>query len=89
MTERGHTVEVKKPVPLVYKTVKLAAVFQLDMMVDGRIIVELKSVDVLAPIHEAQMLTYLRLTGCRVGLLINFNVPMLKDGIQRVFNSKA
>ena len=59
------------------------------MMVDGRIIVELKSVDVLAPIHEAQMLTYLRLTGCRVGLLINFNVPMLKDGIQRVFNSKA
>jgi GxxExxY protein len=89
LTERGHTVEVKKPVPLVYKTVKLEAAFQLDMMVDGRIIVELKSVDVLAPIHEAQMLTYLRLTGCRVGLLINFNVPMLKDGIQRVFNSKA
>ena len=89
LAERGHTVEVKKPVPLVYKTVKLEAAFQLDMIVDGRIIVELKSVDVLVPIHEAQMLTYLRLTGCRVGLLINFNVPMLKDGIQRVFNSKA
>ena len=84
LTERGHIVEVKKPVPLVYKTVKLEAAFQLDMMVDCRIIVELKSVDALAPIHEAQMLTYLRLTGCRVGLLINFNVPMLKDGIQRV-----
>jgi GxxExxY protein len=89
LTERGHAVEVKKPVPLIYKTVKLDAAFQLDMMVDGRIIVELKSVDALAPIHEAQMLTYLRLTGCRVGLLINFNVSMLKDGIQRVFNSKA
>ena len=89
LIERAHTVEVKKQVPLVYKTVKLDAVYQLDMLVDCRIIVELKSVDLLAPIHVAQMLTYLRLTGCPVGLLINFNVPMLKDGIQRVFNSKT
>ena len=89
LAERGHAVELKKPVPLVYKTVKLEAAYQLDMLVDGRIIIELKSVDALAPIHEAQMLTYLRLTGCPVGLLINFNVPILKDGIQRVINSKA
>jgi hypothetical protein len=56
------------------------------MMVDERVIVELKSVDVLAPIHEAQMLTYLRMTQCPVGLLINFNVQLLKDGIQRIVN---
>ena len=89
LAERGHAVELKKPVPLVYKTVQLNTAYQLDMLVDGRIIIELKSVDALAPIHGAQMLTYLRLTGCPVGLLINFNVPMLKDGIQRVINSKA
>ena len=58
------------------------------MLVNGQIIVELKSVDALLPVHEAQMLTYLRLTGCPVGLLINFNVQMLKDGIRRLFNSK-
>ncbi len=63
--------------------------YYLDMLVDGRVIVELKSVDALAPVHEAQMLTYLRLTECPVGLLINFNVPVLKDGLQRVVNSMA
>jgi len=57
--------------------------------VDGRVIVELKSVDALAPIHEAQMLTYLRLTQCPVGLLINFNVQVLKDGIRRIINPLA
>ena len=57
------------------------------MMVDGQVIVELKSVDVLAPIHQAQMLTYLRLTNCPVGLLINFNVQVLKDGIRRTINT--
>jgi GxxExxY protein len=89
LTERGHTIDLKKPVPLVYKTVRLDAAYQLDMLVDDRIIVELKSVSALAPIHEAQMLTYLRLTACPLGLLINFNVSILKDGIRRVFNARA
>ena len=89
LTERGHTIDLKKPVPLVYKTVRLDSAYQLDMLVDGRIIVELKSINALAAIHEAQMLTYLRLTGCPLGLLINFNVPILKEGIQRVFNARA
>ena len=88
LTERGHSVELKKAVPLVYKSIKLEASYQLDMLVNGQIIVELKSVDALLPVHEAQMLTYLRLTGCPVGLLINFNVQTLKDGIRRRFNSK-
>ena len=88
LTERGHSVELRKAVPLVYKSIKLEASYQLDMLVNCQIIVELKSVDALLPVHEAQLLTYLRLTGCPVGLLINFNVQTLKDGIRRRFNSK-
>jgi GxxExxY protein len=86
LAESGHAVELRKPVPLVYRSVTLDVCDWLDMMVDGRVIVELKSVDALAPIHEAQMLTYLRLTRCPVGLLINFNVQVLKDGIRRIIN---
>ncbi len=89
LTDAGHTIELKKAVPLVYGDVTLDVAYYLDMLVDGRVIVELKSVDALAPVHEAQMLTYLRLTQCPVGLLINFNVQVLKDGIQRVVNSRA
>jgi len=89
LSERGHAIERKKPVPLVYKSVRLDVAYYLDILVDGRVIVELKCVDALAPVHEAQMLTYLRLTECPVGLLINFNVPVLKDGLQRVVNSMA
>jgi GxxExxY protein len=88
LVQRGHTVELKKAVPLVYKTIKLEASYQLDMLVNGQVLVELKSVEALLPVHEAQMLTYLRLTGCPVGLLINFNVEILKDGIRRKFNSR-
>ena len=73
----------QKPVPLVYKEIKLACDFRLDLLVEKRIVVELKSLDALAPIHEAIMLTYLRLLGHKLGPLINFNVPVLKDGVRR------
>ena len=86
VVEAGHEVELRKAVPLVYRGVRLEVAYSLDMLVDQRVIVELKSVDALAPIHEAQMLTYLRLTQCPVGLLINFNVQVLKDGIRRIIN---
>ena len=86
LSESGHSVELRKAVPLVYRNITLDACYFLDMMIDGRVIVELKAVDALAPIHEAQMITYLRLTRCPVGLLINFNVQLLKDGIQRIVN---
>jgi GxxExxY protein len=89
LSEAGHSVEVRKAVPLVYRNATLDACYFLDMMVDERVIAELKSVDVLAPIREAQMLTYLRMTRCPVGLLINFNVQLLKDGIQRVVNAMS
>jgi GxxExxY protein len=80
---RGIHFEKQKPIPLVYKGTKLECGFRLDLLVEGRVVVELKSVDGLGPIHEAIILTYLRLSGYQLGLLINFNVPVLKDGVRR------
>ena len=79
--------ERQKPIPLVYKDAKLDCGYRLDLLVEGRIVVELKSVDGLGPIHEAIILTYLKLSGHKLGLLINFNVPLLKDGIKRFVRS--
>ena len=69
--------------PLIYKGVKLDAGYVIDLIYDSRVIVELKAVAKVVPVHEAQLLTYMRLTGIHVGLLINFNVPVLKDGLYR------
>ena len=69
--------------PLNYKGINLDADYVIDLVYDKRVVVELKAVERVIPVHEAQLLTYLRLTGIRVGLLINFNVPVLKDGIYR------
>ncbi len=80
-------VERQKPLPIVYKGVKLDCGYRLDLLVQDEVIVEIKSVEKLAPIHKAQLLSYLKLSGCKVGLLINFNVQILKDGIQRVANN--
>jgi GxxExxY protein len=81
---RGIPFERQKALPLTYKDVRLDAGFRVDFLVDGKVVVELKATDALAPIHKAQVLTYLRLTGCKLGLLINFNVPLLKDGVKRL-----
>jgi GxxExxY protein len=75
--------ERQKPIPLVYKDLKLECGYRLDLLIAGRVVVEIKSIEALAPIHESVMLTYLRLSGCSLGLLINFHVPVLKDGIRR------
>jgi GxxExxY protein len=83
LTIRKLNFERQKPIPLVYKEAKLDCGYRLDLLVEGRIVVELKSVDGLGPIHEAIILTYLKLSGHKPGLLINFNVPLLKDGIKR------
>ena len=80
---RKISFQKQKPIPLVYKEIKLDCGFRLDLLVEKRIVVELKSVDALAPIHEAIMLTYLRLSGHKLGLLINFNISILKEGIRR------
>jgi GxxExxY protein len=73
----------QKPIPVVYKDVKLECGYRIDLLVEGRVVVELKSIEGLSAIHEAIILTYLRLSGRRLGLLINFNVTVLKDGIRR------
>jgi GxxExxY protein len=82
-TLQGIPFEHLVDLPLSYKGVKLNAGYVIDLIYDKRVIVELKAVEHVIPVHEAQLLTYMRLTGIRVGLLINFNVPVLKDGIYR------
>jgi len=76
--------ETEKSVPVEYKGVRLDCGYRLDFLVENKVVLELKAVDRLLPIHDAQMLTYLKLTGCKLGLILNFNVPVLKDGIKRV-----
>jgi GxxExxY protein len=87
LAQRGIRFERQKPLPVKYKTVNLDCGYQLDLVVEGKIIVELKTVEHLLPIHEAQLLTYLKLSGLTLGLLINFNVPVLKNGIKRIANN--
>jgi GxxExxY protein len=81
---RGLKFERQRLLPLEYKGVKLDCGYRIDIVVEEKVILELKVVDTIAPIHEAQLLTYLRLSGIKIGLIINFNVPVLKDGIKRL-----
>ncbi len=80
---RGLPFERQRPIPLVYKGIKLDCGFRLDLLVQKRVIVELKSIESISPVHEAIILTYLRLSGFELGLLLNFNVAVLKDGVRR------
>ena len=84
LEEVGHNVSKQKPMPLVYKERKLDVGYRIDLIVENKVILEIKSVEVLNPVHFAQIMTYLKLSECRIGFLINFNVVSLKDGIQRV-----
>jgi GxxExxY protein len=86
LRSRGVPFDRQLPLPVTYKGITLECGDRLDLFVAGRVIVELKSVEKLEPIHTAQVLTYLRLKGSRLALLINFNVPCLKDGICRLIN---
>jgi len=82
----GMKVEEQKPLAVVYKEVKLDCGYRLDLVVEDEIIVEIKAIEKLLPIHDAQLLSYLRLTRKKVGLLMNFHVPVLKDGLKRIVN---
>ena len=86
---RGVSVQAKVSLPLEYRNVRLECGYRLDLIVEGLVIVELKSVAQLDELHCAQLLTYLRLARKRVGLLINFNVPVLKQGVRRLIHSSA
>ena len=83
----GLTFERQKPLAVSYKGLKLDCGYRLDVVVGGLVILELKAVDQIEPIHEAQLLTYLKLSDLKLGILINFNVPLLKDGIKRIVNN--
>ena len=84
LTLNGISFKLQHPLPVEYKNVKLDCGYRIDMLVENKIIIELKSVRELQPIHDAQLLTYLKLSGIRVGLLINFNVKLLKNGVKRL-----
>jgi len=79
-------VEKQKPMPLIYDEVKLDVGYRLDIMVENKVVIEIKSVEALNDVHLAQILTYLKLSNCKLGLLINFNVSKLVNGIRRVVN---
>jgi GxxExxY protein len=83
----GLVFERQKPLPVSYKGVKLDCGYRLDLIVAGKVLVELKTVEEILPIHEAQLLTYLKLSGANLGLIINFNVPVLKQGVKRIVNN--
>lgn len=86
LQKRGLRVSQQVGLPVLYEGLKLELGFRVDLIVDDKVIIEIKSVEALAPVHKKQLLTYLRLTDLRLGLLINFNVELIKDGIQRVVN---
>ena len=84
LIQRGLNVEQQKPLPVFYKEVTLDLGYRIDLLVERKVIVELKAVESLNPLHKAQLMSYLKLSGLKLGLLINFNVRMLKNGVQRV-----
>ncbi|MCU0472822.1 MAG: GxxExxY protein [Bacteroidales bacterium] len=84
LLQSGLRVEKQKPLPLIYKEVNLEAGYRIDLLVEGSIVIEIKFVEALADIHMAQILTYMKLTKCRLGLLANFNVLHFKSGFKRV-----
>lgn len=84
LEKAGLTVFKQKPMPLVYEEKKLDLGYRIDLLIESKVIIEIKSVDALNPVHMSQIMTYLKLSGCRIGFLINFNVESLKDGIKRV-----
>jgi len=79
-------VEKQKPLPLIYEEINLEVGYRIDIIIEDKFIVEVKSVEALNDVHLAQLLTYLKLSDCKLGLLINFNVKLLKDGVRRIIN---
>ena len=86
LCKTGLEIEKQKPLPLVYEEVKLEVGYRIDIMIENKFIIEIKAVDALNDVHLAQVLTYLKLSNCKLGLLINFNVTLIKNGIRRIIN---
>ena len=88
LKREGLNVVKEKPMPLVYDEVKLDIGYRIDLLISGKVVVEIKSVEGITDVHLAQILTYLKLSGCKIGLLLNFNVKSMKHGIKRVINTR-
>ena len=86
LRERGLAVRTQVPVPIVYKGIRLDQGYRIDMLVEEAVVVEIKTIAGIHPVHEAQLLTHLKHSGHRLGLLLNFNVPLMRDGIKRIVN---
>jgi GxxExxY protein len=84
LSKRGHGVKLQKEIPIIYDEIRFEVGFRADLVVDSRVLIEVKAIDQLLLVHHAQVITSLKLTGLRTGLLINFNVPMLRDGLKRI-----
>lgn len=87
LNKTGLKIEKQKSLPLIYEEVKLEIGYRIDLMIENKLIVEIKSVESLNEVHIAQLLAYLKLTNCKLGLLINFNVALIKNGIKRIANN--
>lgn len=87
LEEQGIRVEIEVPIPILYRKVAIEVGYRADMIVENCILVENKAVERIAPVHEAQLLTYLRLSGLHLGYILNWNVPVLKNGIRRMVNN--
>jgi GxxExxY protein len=84
LTQRGHTIQRQLTLPITYRGLKIDSAYRVDILVDARVIVEVKAVESELPVHKAQLMTYLRLASMRLGYLINFNVPVIRLGIRRI-----
>jgi len=87
LTNQGLKVERQKDIPVFWKGVEMGIGFRADLVVEDKVIVELKSVKEISPVHSKQLLTYLKVTDCKLGLLVNFNVELIRDGIKRIVNN--
>jgi len=87
LSKTGLHIERQKPLPLFYETIKMEIGYRLDFLVDNQLVIEVKAVEALNDVHKAQVITYLKLSGCKLGLLVNFNVVLIKDGIKRIVNN--
>jgi len=87
LRERGLRVECEIPQPIHYRSVTIDAGYRIDMLIEDAVIIENKTVETILPIHQAQLLTYLKLRDCRLGFLLNWNVPVMKEGIKRMVNN--
>ena len=87
LTHFGLKVERQKPIPVKWKDIKMEIGFRADLIIENKVVIELKSVESISPVHPKQVLTYLKITGLKLGLLINFNEKLIKDGITRIVNN--